>query len=157
MVAKTDTDVVLQRALELCRQLSAGMNDRGAPELTALDAQLLDSVTRPLSSLTEQIGQLRADGDAALLQPLRGLKQTSELSLQLLRSIPTLSVNGPHIRLHPDSILARFATLRDLAGDLPDLEAQLRQIHGLQNPQRQQAILKLQTGLTTLNARLRTV
>lgn len=158
MVAKTDRETLLQRTLELCRQLTDGRSEQAESELPSLDAQLLDAVTRPLIILAEQTGQLRAGGDAGLLQPLRGLKHTAEHSLQLLRSIPMLAVSGPHIRLHPDSILARFTTLQDLAADLPELESQLRQIHAAGNQQqRQQAVLRLQAGLTAVNSKLKTI
>ena len=157
MVTNAGQDSLLQRALELCGQLAAGDAVRAASELPGMDSLLLDAVVRPLCQLVEQIGQLRAGSDADLLQPLRALKQTSEHTLQLLRSIPMLSVQGPHISLHPDSILARFSTLRALAGELPDLQARVQQLRVGDGQRRQQAVTELQSALTSVNAQLRTV
>jgi hypothetical protein len=157
MVGSGISDSLLQRTLELCSQLSAGESTRAVSELPGMDSLLLDALARPLTQLIDQIGQLRAGSDAGLLQPLRALKQTAEHSLQLLRSTPMLSVQGPHIRLHPDSIMARFTTLHTLAANMPNLQARLEQLHAADGQRKQQGVIELQSALTHVNSQLRTV
>ncbi|MFM7055560.1 MAG: hypothetical protein ACKO2P_01415 [Planctomycetota bacterium] len=153
MATNSPTDALQQRTQEICRLLAAGKQDQATTELAALDSLLLDSVSNPLAQLVSRIAQLRADGDPGLQLAFRRLKQTAEHTQQLLRTIPRLCISGPHIRLATESILERVMTLRDITGELPLLQSELQSLAQAGSHQ-QQAAVRLQASLTTLNSRL---
>jgi len=156
MAANPPADAIQQRTQQICRLLADGDEQKATSELAALDSLLLENVSKPLSQLISRIAQLRADGDPALLLAFRRLKQTAEHSLQLLQTIPMLSISGPHIRLATESILERVMTLRDITGELPLLQSELQSLAHAGSHQQQTAV-RLQTSLTALNSRLANV
>lgn len=152
------TDAIQQRTQEICRLLEAGDEQKAGSELAALDSLLLDSISRPLAQLVSRITQLRAAGDPGLQLAFRRLKQTAEHTQLLLQTVPMLSISGPHIRLATESILDRVMTLRDLTAAVSQLQADLQPLEQESDgSHRQQSAVRLQSSLTTLNARLATV
>lgn len=155
MAADTFQNRLQQQATELCRLLQAGDNEKAALELPAIDRLLLDDVSRQLTDLTEGISQTRAADVPELLTALRTLKLTAEQSTRLLQTIPTLTVAGPHIQLHPDAIIARLTTLLNLTGEISPLHATLQLLRRDPIPDQLEAARTLEMALTRINSRLR--
>jgi hypothetical protein len=154
MSAVSVSDRLQQQTEQLCRLLEAGDHDRATAQLPGMDSLLLEAVSRPLTELAGQIAQLQAGRDVSLQLAFRTLRLTAEHTLRLLQTIPALSVNGPHIRLHTDSIMARLTTLNELVGDAALLQAGLSPLLQGDVEQKIQAAGELQSGLNRLNSRL---
>lgn len=147
-------DKFQQQTEELCRLLQAGDDERAATLLPGMDSLLLEAVSRPLTELTTQISQLRAGGDVSLQLAFRTLKLTSEHTARVLQTIPAVAVNGPHIRLHTDSIMSRLTTLRNLADELPALNGTLQLLQQSGPQKKTDTAIQLENTLNKINSRL---
>jgi hypothetical protein len=71
-----------------------------------------------------------------------------------LQTIPAVAINGPHIRLHTDSIMSRLTTLRNLSGELQPLQSSLDILHEGDSRRKIDAAIQLETDLNRINSRL---
>jgi|GEM_PF-2040970 hypothetical protein len=154
MTQSTVADEALQRIGQLCQLLQQGRDEQATVELPGLDSTLLNEISAPLTELTLNIRGTGSGGDMNLLLALRKLQLTAEHTQNLLQTVPALAVSGPHIRLHPDSILSRAIALRDLIAELPGLQELLPSVLQGSAADRLRATEHLQQSLTGLNARL---
>jgi hypothetical protein len=143
-----------QQTEELCRLLQSGDLERAAAQLPGMDSLLLEAVSRPLTELTTRISQLRAGDEVRLQVAFRTLKLTAEHTVRILQTIPAVAINGPHIRLHTDSIMSRLTTLRNLSGELQPLQSSLDILHQGDSRKKIDAAVQLETDLNRINSRL---